>query len=105
MNIAYLKKSHDGRTKYKIILIFRNGKRRTIRFGAQGYSDYTKHKNKSRMLKYLMRHRSNENWTKSGITSKGFWSRWLLWHKPSITEAIEYMEHKFNIKISRRTPP
>lgn len=105
MIIAYLKKSHDGRTKYVVVLDFPGGKKRTVRFGAHGYSDYTKHKNRDRMLRYLKRHRYNENWTRNGIGTRGFWSRWLLWHKPSITNAIASTERKFNIKITRRAPP
>ena len=72
---------------HKFKAVFPDG--RTVLFGARGYSDYTMHKNHARMLRYLMRHRRRENWTPSGRYTPGFWSRWLLWSKPSLTAAIK----------------
>jgi hypothetical protein len=57
------------------------------------------------MKKYLYRHRSRENWNKSGIITPGFWSRWLLWSEPTISKAINLIENKFNINIKRGLPP
>jgi len=73
-----------------------------VHFGASGYSDYTKHKDKERMMRYLNRHRKNENWTKSGIDTAGFWSRWILWNKPSLRDSITHTENKFNIHIVKK---
>jgi rhamnogalacturonyl hydrolase YesR len=71
-------------------------------FGSEGSKDYTLHdkniKDKRKEL-YLNRHRKRENWTKSGIHTSGFWSRWILWNKPTINESIKDIEKKFNIKI------
>ena len=53
------------------------------RFIPNGYSDYLKHKDVDRMKLYTDRHRKNENWTKSGIKTAGFWSKYLLWNKPT----------------------
>lgn len=39
------------------------------------------------------------------ITFGGFWSRWLLWSKPDLEEAKDYIETKFNIKIIMGKPP
>jgi hypothetical protein len=61
----------------------------TVDFGRRGYSDYTRHKNHARMLRYLMRHRRRENWGPSGRYTPGFWSRWLLWSKPSLSAAAK----------------
>lgn len=72
---------------------------KTIHFGARGYSDYTIHKDTSRKDNYIKRHAPRENWEKSGIETAGFWSRWLLWNKPSIKESIKDIENKFNVKI------
>lgn len=72
---------------------------KVIHFGANGYSDYTIHKDAERQKRYVIRHKSKENWNKSGINTAGFWSYHLLWSKPSLTQAIKYMEKKFNIKI------
>ena len=70
-----------------------------IYFGANGYSDYTKHKDKERLERYIGRHKHNENWGKDGIKTAGFWSRWLLWNKPTIKKSVKDVERRFNIKI------
>lgn len=72
---------------------------KTIHFGAKGMSDYTKHKDKKRMERYLKRHKKRENWKKSGIKTAGFWSRWLLWSKPNFNTAKKYIEKKFNVEF------
>ena len=72
---------------------------KTIHFGASGYSDYTIHKDPERKQKYIIRHQKNEKWGKSGIETSGFWSRWLLWNKPSLNASIKDIETKIKIKI------
>jgi hypothetical protein len=42
----------------------------------------------------------HENWKKSGVHTAGFWSRWLLWSKPTMTGAKALIKKKFNISIS-----
>lgn len=79
---------------------FPDGK--SVDFGAAGMSDFTKHKTETRMRSYVKRHSGmGETWTKKGLKSAGFWSRWLLWSKPSLPEAIKFMNNKFNLKIKR----
>jgi hypothetical protein len=96
---------------------------RTVDFGASGYSDYTKHKNPSRMRSYVLRHgghvprqtieerdpkkiqtkmlnvdRSDkENWKMSGISGAGFWSRWYLWSFPTFQGVEKFMSKRFGI--------
>lgn len=70
---------------HKFTAVFPDGSK--VNFGRQGYSDYTKHKDRERMERYLTRHRSRENWTRSGAKTAGFWSRWLLWSSPSLDGA------------------
>ena len=79
---------------------FPDGK--SVDFGAAGMSDFTKHKNPVRMRSYVKRHSGmGETWTKNGLKTAGFWSRWLLWSKPSLTQAIRFMNNKFKLKIKR----
>jgi hypothetical protein len=75
---------------------------KTVHFGAKGYSDFTKHRDRTRMHRYENRHRSRENWTKSGIKTAGFWSKWVLWNKPSLSASIKDTEKRFGIKIKRK---
>lgn len=74
----------DGRHKFKAI--FPEG--RTVHFGAKGYSDYTMHKDPVRMKRYVIRHRRRENWGRSGRYTPGFWSRWMLWSRPTMNGAL-----------------
>ena len=73
-----------------------------IHFGASGYSDYTINKNDKKMKAYIARHKPREKWGKSGIKTAGFWSRWLLWNKKTITSSIKDIENRFNINILYR---
>ncbi len=92
--IVILKKSSKPEKKFMVLI-----GNKTIHFGAKGYDDYTIHKDNERMHRYENRHRSNENWKKSGIESAGFWSKWILWNKPSLIQSIKNTQEKFNIKI------
>jgi hypothetical protein len=47
----------------------------------------------------MKRHRLRENWSKSGIKTAGFWSRWLLWNKPTLDESIRDIEKRFHVII------
>lgn len=92
-------------SKHKFVAIFPNGS--AVHFGLRGYSDYTIHKDPERMRRYLMRHAGSrsglrsrrENWTKSGAKTAGFWSRWILWSKPSLKAAIKQTEKVLGQKI------
>ena len=83
--IVTLKRSPKPEKKWRAT--FATGQ--TVDFGRRGYSDYTLHKDRERMLRYLVRHRRRENWTPSGRYTPGFWSRWLLWSKPNMSTAIK----------------
>ncbi len=72
---------------------------KTIHFGSRGMSDFTKNKDSERKNRYIARHKKRENWTKSGIKSAGFWSKHILWNKPTIRESVKNTEKRFNIKI------
>ena len=72
---------------HKYFIITSTGKK--VSFGAKGYEDYTIHKDSERKQRYIDRHKNKENWTKSGIDTKEFWSRWLLWNLPTIRESYE----------------
>jgi hypothetical protein len=73
-----------------------------IHFGAAGYEDFTTHKDPARLQRYITRHAKRENWTKSGVATAGFWSKHLLWHKPTLTGSIRSTSTKFGITIRRQ---
>ena len=93
MNKYYPYKSDKPNKKYYIIT--NNNKK--VYFGQASASDFTLHKNEARKQLYINRHKNNENWTKSGIDTAGFWSRWILWHLPTIKESYNDIRRRFNL--------
>lgn len=70
---------------------------RRIYFGQAGATDMTIHKNEAKKQLYINRHRKREEhlWNKSGINSPSFWSRFLLWNKPTIKESYQDIKNRF----------
>ena len=67
----------------------------------RGASDYTIHKDDERKERYINRHKKNEDW--NNIYTAGFWSRWILWNKPSISESIRDTNNRFkNVNIKNK---
>lgn len=92
-----LSKSNKPDKKYMVKV-----ENKTIHFGQKGASDYTKHGDKDRKDRYIDRHKKNENWNKSGLQTAGFWSKHLLWNKPTISNSIKNIESNFNVDIVRK---
>jgi hypothetical protein len=99
--IIELSRSNRKDKKWKVV-IKKNDKKKTIHFGQKGYSDYTIHKDKKRMERYTARHKPRENWTKSGIETAGFWSKWAIWNKPSLNASLKDIENRFNVNIIKK---
>jgi len=89
----YPYKSDKPNKKFYII----TSKNKKVYFGAAGMSDFSIHKDESRKLRYIMRHQKKENWTKSGIDTPGFWSRWYLWNKPTLEASYNDIKKRFSI--------
>ena len=87
----------DNKHKYTAIIKDKQEKIHKIHFGANGYSDYTKHKDDERKKRYILRHKENENWTSTGILTAGFWSRWVLWNKPDLKTSIDNTKKRFKL--------
>jgi hypothetical protein len=83
--------------KKKLVAIFRlnNGKTRKVQFGAKGYSDYTKHKDKTRRQRYIDRHAARENF--NDPMTPGALSRWILWNKPTIAGSVRDFKKRFGL--------
>ena len=87
---------HSWRRGKKYVVVI-NG--HPIHFGDATMQDFTKHHDVARRRNYLSRHASRENWTRTGVLTPGFWSRWVLWNKPSKRASIKYIEDSLNVKI------
>jgi len=90
-----IKKSSKPEKKLMAVFTLENGKTRTTHFGANGMSDYTKHKDDERKTRYLSRHRKNENW--SAPMTAGSLSRWILWNKPTRAASISDYKRRFKL--------
>ena len=91
-------KSKKSDKKYDALV---NGTK-TVSFGQKGDSDFTKHKDKDRKEAYIARHKKNEDWTNSGVKTAGFYSKHVLWNKPTLKESIDDINKIFkslNIKM------
>ncbi len=90
MKKYYPYKSSDKPDKKYYIITNTNKK---VYFGAAGYEDFTITKNEDQRQRYIARHKKNEDWTKSGIDTPGFWSRFYLWEKPTKKQAYENIKN------------
>jgi len=58
----------------------------TTDFGATGYSDYTKHKDKERRDNYIARHKSDLE--TDDPRRAGYLSMFILWNRPTLKASI-----------------
>ena len=96
MKLIDIRKSVNPSKKYDAILLVDN-KEKIISFGANGYEDYTIHKDILRKERYLARHKPREDWTMSGVLTPGFWSRWILWNQPTIQGSVMDLKSRFDL--------
>lgn len=69
--------------------------KKTVHFGQKGASDFTLHKDPERKERYINRHKKNEDWTRSGINTSGFLSRWILWNKKSVEASVDDLNKRY----------
>ena len=50
---------------------------------------------------YISRHQKNQDFSKSGIHTSGFWARWLLWNLPTLQDSIRDVNKGFNMNVKR----
>jgi hypothetical protein len=69
--------------------------KKTVSFGARGYSDYTLPKDDERKSRYVNRHKKNEDWALSGIDTPGFYAKHILWNKKTVKESVDDLNKKY----------
>ena len=95
MQVKFVKSDRDGK-KMKAVFYDDNKKVKTTHFGAEGMSDYTKHKDNERKQRYLDRHKKNENW--NDYQTAGSLSRYILWNKTSLHDSTNDYKKKINLR-------
>ena len=71
----------------------------TIHFGASGYDDFTTHGDVNRKYSYIARHTVNEDWTKRGMHTAGFWAKHMLWNELTLKESAKDLSQRFGFSI------
>ena len=77
----------------KLVATFSDGKQ--VHFGFKKMSDFTKHKDEERKNRYILRHRSRENW--DDPQTRGSLSRYILWNKKTLNASIQDYKKRFKL--------
>lgn len=96
LRLKTIRKSHRKEKKWDAIFEKPDGSQKIVPFGQKGYSDYTKHKDKTRKQRYINRHSGmGEHWNKPD--TPGALSYWVLWNKPSFRASVTDFKKRFNL--------
>jgi hypothetical protein len=96
MKLLSISPSESKTKKYKAVFDV-DGKTKTVQFGAKGYEDYTTLDKDVRLARrelYLARH-YKEDWTDP--LKAGTLSRFILWERPNLQEAIRSFRARFHV--------
>ncbi len=91
MKKYYPYKSDKPGKKYYII----TNTNKKIYFGQAVADDFTITKNEEQKQRYIARHKKNEDWTKSGIDTPGWWCYHYLWSLSSKKQAYENIKKNY----------
>ena len=76
--------------------------KKTVSFGAKGYSDMTQHKDEERKQRYIRRHGKNEKW--NDPKTAGFYAKHVLWSKASLKASVADLSKRFlKLKVKLKT--
>lgn len=95
MKLKSIKPADDDVHKYTAVFD-KDGREKTVHFGAKGMSDYTQHHDPERRARYLKRHRARESWNQPDTA--GSLSRHILWgDSTSLAQNIASFRRRFGI--------
>ncbi len=96
LRLKTIRRSHKKEKKWDAVFVKPDGSQKVVPFGQKGYSDYTKHKDKTRKQRYIHRHRGmGEDWNKPD--TPGALSYWVLWNKPSFKASVSDFKKRFKL--------
>jgi hypothetical protein len=96
LRLKTIRRSHKKEKKWDAVFVKGDGKEKVVPFGQVGYSDFTKHKDKTRKQRYLKRHSGmGEHWNKPD--TPGALSKWVLWNKPSFKASVADFKKRFDL--------
>jgi len=99
LKLVKIIKSPKKDKKYRAVFI-RNGREKSVDFGAKGYQNYggignERHLDEDRKKRYIERHKKNENW--NDPTTAGALSRYILWNKKTFKESVADFKKRFKL--------
>jgi hypothetical protein len=95
LRLKTIRKSHKKEKKWDAVFD-KDGKEKIVPFGQKGYSDYTKHHDKTRRQRYIDRHSGmGENWRDPA--TPGALSRYVLWNKKTIRASVSDFKKRFHV--------
>lgn len=95
LKLISIKKSNLSDKKLMATFLIDNFKIKTVHFGSAFHQSYPEHKDPERRLRYIKRHKKNENW--NNPITPGALSRWILWEKKSLKDSIQFFKKKFRL--------
>jgi hypothetical protein len=92
--------SQSGRKNKRLKVVVRDYiRKKTIHFGAKDGQTYIDHKNDEKRDNWIARHSEiNTDW--EDPFTAGFWSRWVLWEKKSLSAALKNVVKKHKIDLT-----
>lgn len=98
IKVLKFKKLKGGKKKYEITFE-KNGKTYVRKFGAQGMSDFTIHKDRERRERYISRHKKDLR--TNDPMKPGYLSMYILWNKPTLKASLS--DYKRRLGVYNRT--
>ena len=98
IKVLKFKKLKGGKKKYEITFE-KNGKTYVRKFGAQGMSDFTIHKDRERRERYISRHKKDLR--TNDPMKPGYLSMYILWNKPTLKDSLA--DYKRRLSVYNRT--
>ena len=98
MKLVSFQRSDNPDKKYKVQVEISLGHIHTIHFGDAHLKDYTLYpatEREDHKRRYLARHHPTEHW--SDPSTEGFWSRWILWNKPTVSASLADTRLRFGL--------
>jgi hypothetical protein len=97
VELISVKRSTKPDKKLEVKLETDQGRTKTLNIGQKGAPDFTKTGDEEQKARYIDRHKAREDWKLSGILTAGFWSKNLLWNKPTLEESIKDVKEKYGV--------
>jgi len=95
LRLKTIRRSHKKEKKWDAVFE-KNGREKVVPFGQKGYSDFTHHRNETRRLSYISRHRGMGETFKNPIKPQTL-SRFILWNKKTLKSSIRDYKKRFGV--------